>query len=310
MTTSGSTDFSINALDIVSEGYDACGILDPNETLSPDMTASGLKKLNIMVKAWMAQGMNLWAMSEATLFLSLNTQTYSLGGTGDHCTNSYVHTTLSTNEALGSTSLGLTSATGMSASDKIGIVLDSGVIHWTTISGSPGATTTISLGLASAASAGNVVFAYTTKINRPLRIISAYRRSISNQDTPIEVTGRKIYSELANKFTTGKIVQAYYDPQLTLGKISVWPTNDLATDVLRFWYERPIEDFDSEIDTPDFPIEWSEALINNLAYRLTKPNNVPKDKRLEIKADADQSLLIASAFGQEDSSVYFQPDLH
>ncbi len=121
------------------------------EAITGARSASCSLRLNLMIKAWMANGAKLWAMKQATLFLTVGTASYSLGATGTHCTNTYVQTTLSTAEASGSTSLGLTAFAGMAASDNIGIVLDDGTIHWTTISGAPGSTTTIATGLASAA---------------------------------------------------------------------------------------------------------------------------------------------------------------
>lgn len=308
MATSGSVNFTMNRDDIITDAMEDLGIINAGETLVIDDVQSCARKLNMMVKAWMAQGIHLWAMEEATLFLGVGTQTYSLGSTGTHCTNTYVQTTLSTDEAIGSTSIGITSATGMSASDNIGIVLDDGTIHWTTISGAPSTTTTIASGLASAASSGNVVFSYTTKINRPLRIISAYRRNIDDNDTPIDVVSRQEYADLANKTTPGKTNKVFYDPQLTNGTLYAWPTPDLATDVIRFWYERPLEDFDAATDNPDFPIEWAEALVAGLVYRIGRKYGATPAEMNYYKADADEKLQIALGFDRETASVMFQPD--
>lgn len=309
MPTSGSSDFAITRNDVLDSALVLCGYLDPDATPSGNDYATATRPLNLMVKAWMAKGLNLWAMKEATLFLSPGTARYSLGATGTHCTNTYVQTTLSTAEATSSTSLGLTAFAGMSASDKIGIVLDDGSIHWTTISGAPGATTTIATGLASAASAGNVVFAYTTKINRPQRIISAYRRNIGGNDTPIELVSRGDYANLSNKSSAGKTIQAFYDPQLTTGTLNAWPTPDVATDVIRFWYSRPLEDFDAAADAPDFPIEWGEALIYGLADRLCGFFQSPPATRQWLKAEALEKFEQASAYDSEPVSVFFGPDL-
>lgn len=311
MATSGSVDFSISRDDIIEQALMMVGEAAEGESITAARTQQCSLWLNLMVKAWMAKGMKLWAMRQATLFLSEGTASYSLGATGTHCTDTYVQTTLSTDEALGSTSLSLTSTTGMSASDNIGIELDDGTIHWTTISGAPGAPTTIASGLASAATSGNVVFTYTSKINRPQRIDTeaAYRRSSDIKDTPIRIISRAEYAQLSNKTTEGKPVQAFYDPQLTNGVLYVWPTPDDATDVLRFWYERILEDFDAAANTPDFAIEWGEALICGLAYRLAPSSSVPLQERLEIKARADEALDVVMGYDRETASTFFQPDL-
>jgi hypothetical protein len=310
MATSGSVDFALNRNEIITEALSVLGELGEAETVGGNRLDQCNRWLNIMVKAWMAQGARLWAMKQATLFLAEGTASYSLGATGTHCTHNYIQTTLSTDEALGSTSLSLTSTTGMSASDNIGIVLDDGSLQWTTISGAPGAPTTIATGLDSAASSGNVVFTYTTKINRPQRIDqdSAFWRSSDGEDTPVAIISRTDYAQLANKTSTGKPVQAYYDPQLGNGTLYVWPAPSDVTDVLRFWYERPLEDFDAAADTPDFPIEWAEALIFGLADRLAPTAGVSLQTRAAIKAEAAEKLATAMAYDRETAPVFFQPD--
>lgn len=311
MSTSGSTDFSLTRDDIIQAAALETGDIAEGETLGADTISTYGLRLNSWVKSLMANGAKLWAMRQATLFLAAGTAQYALGATGTHCTNTYVRTTLSTAEALGSTSLGLTAFAGMAASDNIGIVLDDGTIHWTTISGAPGAATTIAVGLASAASAGNAVFTYTTRIGRPQRIDteSAYWRSSAGQDTPVMVVSRAEYAQLANKSSTGKVVQAYYDPHLVNGQLYLWPAPDSATDVLQFWYERVLEDFDTGADEPDFAIEWGEALILGLAAKMARSAGMSLPERVELQAQADRALAIAEGYDRENVSVFFQPDM-
>lgn len=308
-TSSASANFAMTRDDIIRAAAEETGEVAEGEDLTPDRTNAIALRLNSWVKSLMATGAKLWALKQATLFLTVGTANYTLGATGDHCTNDYIQTTLSTAEALGSTSLGLTAFAGMAASDNIGIVLDSGSIHWTTISGAPGATTTIATGLASAAAAGNVVFTYTSLINRPQRIDaeSAYWHSNAGQDTPIKMISRSEYARLANKSSSGKIVQAYYNPQLVNGILSVWPTPDSSTDVLKFWYERILEDFDLSTDTPDFAIEWGEALILGLASRIAPATGMARLERQELKQRADEALFICMGFDRDDTPVFFQP---
>lgn len=309
MTTSGSVDFSMNRDEIIAAALENIGAYGAGETIAPADIATCSTRLNMMVKAWMAQGIHLWAMREATLFLSVGTQSYSLGATGTHCTDTYVHTTLTADAASGATSIAIDSASGMSASDNVGVALDDGTIHWTTISGAPGTTTTLASGLASAASSGAVVFSYATKINRPQRIQSAYRRDISNADIPVRMISREEYADLSNKFSTGKVIQAYYDPQLTNGVLHVWPAPDLATDVVRFWYERVLEDFDAVTDTPDFPIEWAEALVASLSHRIAPAYGISPQERQLLLQDAQMKLDVAIDYDREITPVLFQPDM-
>lgn len=310
MTTSNSVDFALSRDQIIQAAALETGDVAEGETLGATTVATYALRLNSWVKALMANGAKLWAMKQATLFLADGTAQYSLGATGTHCTNAYVQTTLSTDEAALSTSLGLTAFAGMAASDFIGIVLDDGTIHWTTISGAPGATTTIATGLASAAAAGNVVFTYTSKINRPQRIDgeAMYWRSAAGQDTPVKLISRAEYAQLSNKSSSGKLVQAFYDPQMTNGQLYVWPAPDNAGDVLRFWYERILEDFDIGTNTPDFAIEWGEALILGLASKMAPSSGMPLSERQDLERRATTALVIAEGYNKENVSTFFQPD--
>lgn len=304
-----SSDFALTRDDIIRAAAEELGEVAEGENMTVDRKTAYALRLNSWVKSLMAGGAKLWAMKLATLFLADGTASYSLGATGTHCTHTYVQSTLSTAEATSSTSLGLTAYAGMAASDNIGIELDDGTLHWTTISGAPGATTTIATGLASAASAGNAVFTYTTKINRPQRIDteSAYWHSLAGQDTPVRLSSRSEYARLSNKTSEGKIVQAFYDPQLTNGVLYVWPTPDDVTDVLKFWYERILEDFDASTDTPDFAIEWGEALILGLASRMAPSSGMGRLESQELKRRADEALFISMGYDRENTPVFFQP---
>lgn len=305
MATSNSYNYTIDRSDVIAEAYEIGGIYS-GETLSSDDTVIASRKLNLMIKAWAAQGAHMWAVQEATLFLVKGTASYLLGPTGTHCTASYVRTTLSAAAALGATTISLTATTGMTAADNIGIVLDDGTIHWTTIT--TVATTLIASGLASAAASGNVVFTYTSKIQRPNRIIpdTIYRRDVNDSDVQIELVGRAEYAQLSDKTTQGKTNKLWYNPLTTNGAASLWLTPDLATDVVRFSFERNVQDFDVGADEPDFPIEWGEALVYGLAARLVV--GLFPERFNVIQALAEQKLSIALGFDSENVSVFFAPD--
>jgi len=313
MTTSNSSNFSVNRDDIIRDALETMGFTEFGDGIDPNIIESSSRKLNMMIKAWMANGAHLWAISEATLFLQPGVATYNLGPTGTHCSNAYVQSALSADKLAGATVLQLSTTTGMAAGDNIGIVLDSGSIQWTTIVGAPGINTTIAAALTGNASSGAVVFTYTTKIQRPQRIDAdgAYWRSPEGSDTPIFMFSRDEYAQLANKRSgPGKVVQAFYNPQLTNGILSVWPVPDSASDVLRFWYERPFEDFDNPEDTPDFPIEWARALYLSLAAELSmNPRfKVSIPDRDSITAAATGAFQDAMGYDRENVSVFFQPD--
>lgn len=140
---------------------------------------------------------------------------------------------------------------------------------------------------------------------RPLRISSA-RLSVSSIETPLVEMSRQEYFDLPNKTSSGRPSGYYYDPQLTLGKIYLWPT--VATGItatLKFTYQRTVEDFDAAGDEPDFPQEWFECLAYNLAARLAPKFGTTTSP--EVAAIAIASLEDLMGWDREPASVYFQP---
>lgn len=311
MSTSGTDTFSITRDDIIIAAALETGDVALGDTLNDDTLNQYNLRLNTWVKSLMASGAKLWAMQLATLFLVPGQAQYTLGVDGTHCTADYVRTTLTAAAAASATTVHIADSTGMNTGDNIGILLDSGTLFWTTISGAPGSTTTIANALSGAASSGAQVFTYTSKISRPQRIDpdSAYWRSSALQDTPVAMISRTEYAQLATKGARGKIVQAFYDPQLGNGVLSVWPTPDSAADVLCFWYERRLEDFTTGADEPDFAIEWGEALILGLAHRMAATAGLSLAERQDLERRAQLALDQAEGYDREDVGVFFQPDM-
>ena len=101
---------------------------------------------------------------------------------------------------------------------------------------------------------------------RPLRLLSWRRRdSNSNEVEGPKVSSRQEYMSLPQKSTQGPVNVVYYDPQLSNGVLYVWPTGNTNNATLICTFQRPLEDFDTTTDTPDFPQEWYLALVYNLA---------------------------------------------
>ena len=274
MTTSGSISFSRNRDQLLTDALLLAGVIDEDETPSSAVLSKAAVSLNAMVKHWQGTGLYVWVMSEATLFLQASQTRYVLGtGSTDHAAGVFVETELTADAANGATSITVDSITGISASDQIGIQVDDGTIHWTTVSGSPsGSSITLATGLDDTASDGALVLAYTSNIVRPLEIVSARRYNfIDARDTPIEIEGREEYFDLPNKMGSGTPNVLYYDRRggaNATGYLYFWQPQTAPTDAIKFTYKRPIESFTAAADDADFPQEWTETLTYNLAARL------------------------------------------
>jgi hypothetical protein len=312
MATSGTVTYSVTEADIIKDALIEIGYLDPTETPTADDIVTARRKLNLIVKQWTSQldfapGLKMWTRRTGYLFLQEDQTKYSIGPSGDHATETYVQTTLSTDEVLGSTSLSLTSTTGMSASDNIGIVLDDGSIHWTTISGAPGAPTTIATGLASAATSGNVVFAYTTKMRRPFELLSGVLRDTDGNDTPIDVNlSLPEYEAIYSKGSEGSPSRLYFEAQRTNAVVYLDCAPEDVTKVIRLPYLSYIEDFSAQANDADFPAEWSKPLILQLANDCCRPFG--KKVSADLKQDLIEALAMARKAYPENAVAEYQSE--
>jgi len=312
MATSGTSSYTRNRDQIIKAAARKIGAIEAGETPDSEMVTDFAEALNAWVKHQQSLGNYIWQTVEATLFLQQDQTRYVLGAT-DHATESYVSTTLSAAALSGATSLSITSATGMSASDNVGIVLDDGSIHWTTISGAPSTTLTIASGLASAAASGNLVFAYTTRIVRPLKILAARRYNFASAiDTPIDVEDRETYFDLPNKTNTGVPNLIFYDRRggaNSTGLLYTWQPQEVITEAIKFTWARPIQIFNVAGDDQDFPDEWVQTLQFNLALVMAPEFNVPEMKLARIEKMAAQYLADVTWNERELGSVSFVPDM-
>ena len=289
MATSGNFTITTTALDIVKSALRKCGAVDVDQPLETTDLNTGLTELNRLVKYLQTKGANLWKETEGVLFMDIDKQSYLLGPTGDECCDStdFVNTTTDAAEAAAQTVISVASTTGMANSDKIGIELDDGTRHWSTIdSFVVNDTVTIATGLASAASSGNSVYTFTSLIPRPLAIIgemSRFQTNVSAEEVPIRRWSREEYFNQTNKTSSGDVVNDYYSPLTTNGKYYVWQPSSTVKGLVRFTYQRPLEVFSTTADSPDFPDEWILPLTFKLAETLAPEYSTPLEVFQVIK---------------------------
>lgn len=314
MATSGSINFTITALELVEKAFSYSGVKEDEQPLTAAERKNGFLSLNLMIKAWQAQRLHLWAKQEAVIFLDVGKTDYKLGVSGDEACNfdDFISTALTSDEVALSTVIEVSSTTGMLAADNIGIKLDDGTRFWTTIVSVDSSTQiTITTGIPSAASTSNSVFTFTNLIERPLRVIGVRNASYGN-DNEFEIRqfSRQEYFNQPNKTSTGTVVNYYYSPQLDQGRFYVWPTAPSVDDYIRVTYERNLEDVDVNSDNLDFPIEWGETLIFNLAARLAVEYDAPVSKQEKLAVLANSTLDKLLGYDEEPSSLNIRPRIN
>jgi hypothetical protein len=316
MSVSGSSDFNRTRDDLCKRALRICGVTKSGETPGAQIITDVSEALNAMVKRWQKKpNLKVWTITDATLFPQVSQSKYALSSSStDHATETFYQTTLSAAEASGQTTLSVTSTTNMTVADYIGIVVDDGTLHWSTIASKTSTTVTINDALDDDAASGNAVFNYTTKLVRPLKIVDARRYGIaSGIETPISetqgsLTARLDYFALPNKTQTGTINRAFYDPQRDTGYVYLWSPPSAVTDLVKMTVHRPIMDFDAAGDNPDLPQEWLDALAFNLAAAIMVEFDVPMERQTSIATQAASYLDDVAGDDREGESLYMQFD--
>jgi len=326
MPTSGTASFNYNRNQIILRSLRIVGAFASGETPDAQSVTDASDALNAMIKAWNGSGLHIWTEEEAILWLQPNQTTYIIGGTTtDHASyatqynvpttgQGFNSTTLSAGASNLATSLTLASTANITAGDKVSVLLDNGLLFWTTVSGPPsGSVINIANALNDTAALGNPVYNYTTDIIRPLRIVSGRRfafntGSVNQIDTPMIPLSRIDYRNMPNKNATGTITQFFYDPRggaNTQGVINLWPAPSDALSAFKFTWYRPLQDITTQSQIPDLPTEWLNAIIWNLADEISLEYDIPDNRAARITQRAGRYLDLASGWDREIESYFF-----
>lgn len=310
MTTSGITSFEQTRDQISTDTLTLLGIYGTGDTPSTVDLSFCANILEKMVKGWEGQGIHLWTATEATLFLTLGQQKYSLASTATDVIGDYTIFNTLTNAGVGS-SIVVTSTVGIKVNDNIGVVRDAGTIQWTTVSSVnvDGVTLGLNAPISGSASAGNQVFSFTNRTDRPLMLTSVRFRSLGGYERPIEIMGRTDYMNISSKTSTGPVNQVFFAPKVSDAWLYTWPCCDTIGEVLNVSYIRRIQDFNSANFNADIPQEWLETITYNLAVRIAPAYGISTQKlNPDISAIAQSSLAQMQLFDGELGSLRVNPN--
>lgn len=151
--------------------------------------------------------------------------------------------------------------------------------------------------------------AQTINIPKPLKIIQALYTPSGGVNMPMNIYNRYDFNNLPQGSTiTGLPINFYYQPGNTNGTIYLWPTPSDSTGVVTFSYQSMYEDMNSASDDFDFPSEWIQPLIYNLAWTMAPEFGLPLLDRAQLQKDAEYWHQYVLSMGQEEGSIFFQPD--
>ena len=142
---------------------------------------------------------------------------------------------------------------------------------------------------------------------RPLQIMFAFIRDSTGNDTEITISSRNDFARLGQKTSPGVPNQAYYDPQLGAGSLTVYNVPNDGTHTLYVDIQRQIQDFNILTDNPDFPQEAFHMLKWTLADEIALEYLTPADIRNDIKAKAAVAYDAFFAEERESTSTFLTP---
>ena len=124
--------------------------------------------------------------------------------------------------------------------------------------------------------------------DKPLKVIQGFYRNLQSTpyiDTPVLLVSKQEYNVLGSKFSTGTANTIFYDPRRLNGLLYVYLTPDTNSQTnlqMHLVAQMPINDISSATEVPDFPNEWMNCLVWNLADQLAMEYGVPMNARQEI----------------------------
>jgi hypothetical protein len=112
-------------------------------------------------------------------------------------------------------------------------------------------------------------------------------------DYPVDIKMIVDYFDIPNKDDPGMAQVIALKQDAAFPEMYVYPAPDNSTDVLHFLQVRKLTDLDDGEEYPDFPSQWIQPLIWNLASELAPEFGLPLDLRQDLLGRATGYLEIA-----------------
>jgi hypothetical protein len=338
-TTSGSFSFSVARDDIIRQAMLNHALLEQSEIPTAQEITDCARVLNMIVKQLAGQldrapGFKMWQRLRGDLFLSYSKFLYNLAGnasgdawaggvTGLSYPNLYNQDQLVSGLAPGTTIWNVgpfPTPLAVNINDYVGVQYTTPAgytdIWWTTITGiNPSAgTITVAQGLptGSAAQATAYVWNYTTKAQRPMKVLTALLRDSTYNDTPLTEMTLEQYEALPTKTMPSNVADPtawYYEARMLQNNGHLYTDCAGAQDVTKHIHAvflRQAMDFNNPGDAPEFPQEyfWHLSWMLSLGICSMFDCDWTPDKQLAFGL----ATTNAREGNPQTTAMYFQPE--
>ncbi len=253
MTTSGSSDWTVNRTQIITRALRMLGVVGPGQVPTAEQISEAAESLDAMVKSWQNKHIHLWTRELVQKTLTASDEVTGSDGNIYTCTLS--HTSAAGNKPV----------TGA---------------NWTTFWVRRGSTGSTWLTTTAYSSIGDFEVAADT-----IDVQVAFVRDIDD-DTPLTIAPYTEYLRIFDKDSTGRPEFLFFDKQIP-PRIYLAEQPDDANYVIHYLRVRRLEDFDDGGNTPDFPVRWINALVWNLLVELEPEYPLTANRRRDYTAKAE-----------------------
>ncbi|NBW22837.1 MAG: hypothetical protein EBR82_84315 [Caulobacteraceae bacterium] len=300
MTTSGTTDFTLDFTEIAEEAWERAG----REMRSGYDLRTARRSMNLMTIEWQNRGINMWTIEQGAITLAPGINTYALPLDTIDLLEHVIRTggnTASTQADLNITRISVstyaTIPNKLAPGRPIQVWIQrlSGVVSPTgaTLNGTINAsTTTITL-----SSTANLPYAGFIKIDNE----DILYQWLSGNTLGGVVRGQN--GTTAASHTTGATI---YNPNLPA--ITVWLTPDNSqTYQFIYWRLRRVQDAGAGAETADMNFRFLPCVVSGLAYYIAMKVPELADRLPMLKAAYDEQFDLAAGEDREKAAVRFVP---
>ena len=300
MTTSGTTDFTLDFTEIAEEAWERAG----REMRSGYDLRTARRSMNLMTIEWQNRGINMWTIEQGAITLTPGINTYALPLDTIDLLEHVICTggnTASTQADLNITRISV--STYATIPNKLapgrpiqvwiqrlsGVVSPTGATLDGTINSS---TTTITL-----SSTANLPYAGFIRIDNE----DILYQWLSGNTLGGVVRGQN--GTTAASHTTGATI---YNPNLPA--ITVWLTPDNSqTYQFVYWRLRRVQDAGAGVETADMNFRFLPCVVSGLAYYIAMKVPELADRLPMLKAAYDEQFDLAAGEDREKAAVRFVP---
>jgi hypothetical protein len=132
-----------------------------------------------------------------------------------------------------------------------------------------------------------------------------------SREVPMARLNRDDYTSLPNKnFTANQPYQFWFDRTIPEPSLNLWPVPNNPFVQVVTWYSRQIQDVGALSGELEIPQRWYMAIQSMLAHQMSlELPQVPMDRMMLLKAQADEYLYQAEQEERDKSPIYFAPNI-